>query len=559
MKITAGLFCVSLVVGAAAISGCATQPRLTHHQAVSQYQQVGLLEAGLQQAKDDGAEILAPQGYIRANLSLKKAMAAALGDRGVVANTEAAEGLKTLETLNRDVQTSRDVLGEVLQARDRAYAADAKTMQGDKVSALDEDLKKTAALVEKGDLEKAKQLRPKLIADYSQLELIALKQGTVDKAKTAIVNAKKQGAEKYAPKTILQAEEEIALTVSILNADRTQTERADQHAGKAKWLAERSASITETIKDFARRNYTMEEIVLWQQRQLEVVNQPLGGTLPFNEASDKAAINLKNKVANIATEKEALEQKLKIATESEQLLQTQVKSAEAKITELTAANQAAIAKQRSSSESMLSARDAELAKQLSERDRAAADQIRLRESELAKQLSDKEAEKERLRLEFEAQMSAAEKQKKELAEKDRAEQQKFETVQALFTAKEANVYRQRQNVLISAHGFQFPSGQSEIQADNFPLMNKIVEAIKIFPNSQIEVMGHTDSLGNDATNQKLSEARAEKVAKFLKEVGSIDESRITVSGFGEAKPVSSNETKEGRAENRRVEIRIVNQ
>ncbi|MDZ4261570.1 MAG: OmpA family protein, partial [Pseudomonadota bacterium] len=124
--------------------------------------------------------------------------------------------------------------------------------------------------------------------------------------------------------------------------------------------------------------------------------------------------------------------------------------------------------------------------------------------------------------------------------------------------KEATVYRQLQNVLISAHGFSFPSGQSEIQADNFPLMNKIVDAIKTFPNARIEVGGHTDSSGSDAANQKLSEARAAKVAKFLKEVGGIAADRVSSRGFGEAKPVASNETGEGRAENRRVEIKIVN-
>lgn len=522
MKITATLLCINLAAGTALISGCATQPRLTHEQAITQHQQLGQLETRLQQAKEDGAEILAPQGYAKANLSFSKAMAAALTDRGVAANTAAAEGLKMVETLNRDAQSSRDILGEVLQVRDRAYAADAKNLLSDKIEALDEDLKKTAALVEKGDLEKAKQLRPKLIADYSQLELTALKQGAVEKAKTAIVNAKKQGAEKHAPKTILQAEEEMALTTSILNADRTQTERADQHASKAKWLAERSASITETVKDFARRNYTMEEIVLWQQQQLATANQPFEEILPFNEPGDKAALHLKTRVANLLAERDALQQKLNIATEAEQLSQAQLKAAETTIAALTTANRAAIEKQQSSSNALLSARDAELSRQLSE----------------------KEAE--------------TEKQNRALEEKERAEQKKFEAVQAMFTAKEANVYRQLQNVLISAHGFQFPSGQSEIQADNFPLMNKIVEAIKIFPSSQIEVIGHTDSLGNDATNQKLSEARAEKVTRFLKEVGSIEASRISSDGFGEVKPVSSNETTEGRAENRRVEIRIIN-
>ena len=129
----------------------------------------------------------------------------------------------------------------------------------------------------------------------------------------------------------------------------------------------------------------------------------------------------------------------------------------------------------------------------------------------------------------------------------------------MFNANEANVYLQRQNVLISAHGFQFPSGQSEIQTENFPLMNKIIRAIKIFPGARIEVAGHTDSVGSDAINKNLSQARAEKVGKFLKEVGEIEPARITTHGYGESRPVASNETVAGRAENRRVEIKIINE
>jgi outer membrane protein OmpA-like peptidoglycan-associated protein len=129
----------------------------------------------------------------------------------------------------------------------------------------------------------------------------------------------------------------------------------------------------------------------------------------------------------------------------------------------------------------------------------------------------------------------------------------------MFTADEANVYLQRQNVLISAHGFQFPTGVSEIQTDNFPLMNKIIRAIKLFPDASIEISGHTDSTGSDNINKSISQARAEKVGKFLTDVGEIGSQRITAIGYGESRPLATNKTAEGRAENRRVEIKIINQ
>jgi outer membrane protein OmpA-like peptidoglycan-associated protein len=131
-------------------------------------------------------------------------------------------------------------------------------------------------------------------------------------------------------------------------------------------------------------------------------------------------------------------------------------------------------------------------------------------------------------------------------------------VQSLFTANEANVYQQRQNVLISAHGFRFPTGGSEIGTDNFALMSKIIQAVKTFPESPIKISGHTDSTGSETTNMNLSRARADNVAKFLVDVGGISASRIMATGYGEDKPVASNETPEGRAANRRVEILIDN-
>jgi outer membrane protein OmpA-like peptidoglycan-associated protein len=142
--------------------------------------------------------------------------------------------------------------------------------------------------------------------------------------------------------------------------------------------------------------------------------------------------------------------------------------------------------------------------------------------------------------------------------REREMQQRFEFVQSLFADNEANVYRQRQNVLLSVHGFYFPSGQSRIESQNFALLNKIKKAIEKFPDAGLLISGHTDSRGDEKINLGLSEGRASNVAKFLIETGGIDEKRITVRGYGEKKPVASNENAAGRSLNRRVEVLITN-
>jgi len=86
--------------------------------------------------------------------------------------------------------------------------------------------------------------------------------------------------------------------------------------------------------------------------------------------------------------------------------------------------------------------------------------------------------------------------------------------------------------------------------------SKVAEAAKVLKDHSsvhVEVAGYTDSVGSDAYNQKLSERRARTVADALIDEG-ISPSRLTVRGYGESRPVASNATAAGRAENRRVEV-----
>ena len=144
------------------------------------------------------------------------------------------------------------------------------------------------------------------------------------------------------------------------------------------------------------------------------------------------------------------------------------------------------------------------------------------------------------------------------AAREQAIADRFATVQTMFEPEEAEVYRQVDNILISAHGFRFASGHSEIEAENFNLLKKIIRAIDEFPRASVLVSGHTDSLGDDQQNRLLSQDRADKVARFLVQVGGISLDRVSAVGYGEDRPVANNETPEGRAANRRVEILIDN-
>ena len=135
---------------------------------------------------------------------------------------------------------------------------------------------------------------------------------------------------------------------------------------------------------------------------------------------------------------------------------------------------------------------------------------------------------------------------------------RFDSVQQLFSITEAEVYQQGQNILIRAHGFIFKPGSSQVTEENLTLITKLIDAIETFPDATIEVSGHTDSIGDQKINQRLSEDRAKGVADFILTAGLVEASNISYVGYGSDQPVAPNSTASGRAANRRVEVRIIN-
>ncbi len=102
----------------------------------------------------------------------------------------------------------------------------------------------------------------------------------------------------------------------------------------------------------------------------------------------------------------------------------------------------------------------------------------------------------------------------------------------------------------------FNSGKATFQKQTYPVLQAITSILKEYPDSKFSIEGHTDSDGSDALNQKLSEERAAAVKNYLVENG-IDASRLSSSGYGESRPIDTNKTAAGKANNRRVEVKLV--
>ncbi|QLE00969.1 OmpA family protein [Galbibacter sp. BG1] len=102
----------------------------------------------------------------------------------------------------------------------------------------------------------------------------------------------------------------------------------------------------------------------------------------------------------------------------------------------------------------------------------------------------------------------------------------------------------------------FDTGKATIKPQSKQVLEDIIGILNEYPNAKFTVDGHTDSTGSDQLNQRLSESRALSVKEYLVDHG-IDGFRLSSAGYGETKPIASNSTRDGRAQNRRVEINLV--
>ena len=102
----------------------------------------------------------------------------------------------------------------------------------------------------------------------------------------------------------------------------------------------------------------------------------------------------------------------------------------------------------------------------------------------------------------------------------------------------------------------FPVGSYVIQPQFQSTLREVAQTLDSYSQTYVDVLGHTDSTGSDALNQTLSVNRAQAVANYLKSRGVVS-ARLGVRGYGESAPIATNDTDEGRSQNRRVEIKVV--
>lgn len=443
-----------------AVTACSSGPVVQDYPVTANAtEEITALENNIKTAQAGQVDVLSPKNFKEAQEALDdaKKMHGKGKDTDKVLH-EVAVGNAYLANANAAADVARANIEDVIAARQAAVTAGAPSYFSKEMKKADEDFRDVTEDIEKNKLGSVSKERNELQAKYLELELMSIKATHLGETRNTIDLARKEKAEKFAPRTLAAAEKSYMDTEAYITANRHNTTAIEARAAETKQAALHALNINRTAK-----------------------------------GSDKVS----SEETALAMEKE----RQRVAAKDSQL--TSVKG------ELDATQSA-----------LEGTVDANVALMTS--------QQKL------------EAEQKKL-------------------EAEKALNEKYEAARKEFANNEAEVYKQGDALLIRLKGMEFPSAKANITEKNKPLLGKVQKVMEEFGSSSVVVEGHTDSVGGKKVNERLSQNRAEAVKNYLQTNSggiAVDSSKIEAVGYGYQKPLATNKTADGRAQNRRVDIII---
>ncbi|HYX38403.1 MAG TPA: OmpA family protein [Oligoflexus sp.] len=440
----ASILSICLLVSAA----CAHEPAVQEISATAiPADEVSKFEQELAQAVTDQIDVLAPTNYAKAKEELKDAKEDVKDhDKAKDILRQVAVGRAYLAKARDFAKVAQGNMNEVVEARRLAVQEKAPDAFPAEFKDADDDLKNVTADIEDNKTEAAARDRTKILAQYLDLEVRAIRRTALNDAEGRVNKAKKDGAEAWAPQSLAGAEKSIKDADNFIIANRHETAKIKELSQQALAAADKLLLINKEARNGTKATGEQAALKLFAEREKNSQQQ-----------SELAAANTRLNQAN-----------------------TQLNQAKAQNT----AAEAALASGQSFN-------------------------------------------------------------------------QKFENAQTQFTKSEAEVYRQGDNLVIRLKGLEFNNAKATLKGSNFPLLAKVKNVIGDMKADSVTVEGHTDSVGSEAKNIELSQARAEAVKSYLESNSASGAAvRYSAAGFGFQKPIATNKTPAGRAQNRRVDVVI---
>jgi OOP family OmpA-OmpF porin len=452
-------------------------------------------------AGKEQVDVLSPTWFAKARASHAKAQSGI--EKGIALNAileSIATGNAQLEQALKAALKSRAELADVIKSRDAAISAGAEKY-AKAFSQVEADFTRLTRAIEVDDVKTAQRRRREVDDRYRHLELIAIKDAALGEVRRIIETARKDKLAVLVPKSFQIAQAKLVDADKAITQNRYDDAAIAQKVGVAKFYGERMLQIGRIVSGF--KNKPPEDVVLWMETQLSGISAALEGSDSRNLSFEDRRGAILDAIALLRRDRASLSNLI-----------------ETKNMEIKRLNQ------------RVSHLEGRTYQERIDKERLAADKARLTAD--ARRLT---AERERL---------SAEKRFNE----------RYTQVQGYFSADQAEVYKQANQLVIRLKAIQFPVGRADIDPDNYPLLSTVQDAILAFGQPRVAVEGHTDSTGTEAMNQELSQMRAEAVRQYLIENGTLSADKITAAGYGSTRPLASNATRAGRAVNRRIDVVI---
>jgi len=477
-------------------------------------EQVNLLENDIGTARKDRVNVLSPTWFARAETSLgeaKKGLARGEPLSGIL--QDVAYGRAGLKRAKEMTEVAKPAIPDAIRARELARAAGA-TNFGKDYAGVEESFLDLTKAIENNDLDWARRNQGKVAGAFDQLELRAIKEQTLGEVRNLIGQAEKESARKLAPETLEGAKRKLGEADAFISGQRYQKENVQANAAEAVFHARRLVQVTRQSEKI--RTMQPEQTALWMEGILSRITGKLSVSDMRSEPIDLQVENILGSIDGLQKDQQFLAGKVRSQ-------HAELEARKRELTDLQVSTQ----------------------KRLATLDEAARRKIAALDEASRKQIAALEGETERVRAE------------KERLAAEREFQLKYNDVRAFFAPNEAEVYKEGNRLVIRLREIRFPVGKEVILPDNYGLLTKVQRAIRTFGEPDVTVEGHTDSTGTKALNEHLSQKRAEAVRAYFVANGTLPEERISSVGYGSSKPLASNDTEEGRAINRRIDVVIM--
>jgi len=505
---------VTLVACAVAAGSAAALDRAAYDELVKQMDDSRRLEA----------DVFAPNAWAKAEEALAKAEKALATERkqGQL-DKQVAEAREFVENAGRASEVCRLSLQQHLPPRARAQAARAAELVAAAWAPAQARFLKAAAKIESGDVKGGLAEAAAAAPLFDRAELEAIRVSILGEADRLIAQAETDEAVRYALATLDRARTARREADAILLADRTRHAAAARTAAEAEYEARHASTIAQSVRSLARNDQAWEKLMLLYEIQMDHAGAAIGlPHLPFDDGPQAAADTLVARIQGLRAEVGRL------ATERGAVA-IALRSTAARVGATGGGDDGA---------SLVRAIDERFDALFAEK-RELATRIESGQADLA-ELSEEHAA-------VASQLSA----RKETEEK-------FRQARALITPADGEVlYDAAGDVILRLSGLAFESGKSDLRDVHLPLLAKVQTILGLYPGARVVVEGHTDGAGDPVANQRLSERRALAVMQSLRAGLEIPAERIQAIGFGAERPVASNQTTEGKAKNRRIDVVIM--